>query len=146
MFFWCSKFEVAKLFCPCPLLTPLGASLLDKYQVHSKLWNEKRSEQMMCCFQYILWFIYLFVSHLYDEFCQLGMNHRPIIPRLASAVINHWSAFCLQKASVRLIDYTALHKCVFLYAARTTLFLTSLRIIHLLGESRALRKWGANIF
>ena len=140
MFFWCSKFEVAKLFHPCPLLTPLGASLLNKYQVHYKLWNEVRSERMMRCFRYILWFIYLFVSHLYDEFCQFGMNHRPIIPRLASAVINHWSAFCLQKASVCLIDYTPLHKCVLLYAARTTLFLTSLRIVHSLGECRALRK------
>jgi len=52
----------------------------------------------------------LFMSHLYDGFCWLQMNHWSIIPQLASAVINHWPPLCLQKASVLLIDYTAPNK------------------------------------
>ena len=100
-----------------------------------KLWNEEVGGRDV-----------LFSMHslicLYDGFCRLQMNHWPISPQLASAVINHWSTFCLQKASVLLIDYTeAPHKCVFLHAAWTTLFLIGLCIIHSLNYSRPLRKW-----
>lgn len=68
----------------------------------------------------------LFSSHLYNEFCWLWINHWPVTPLLKFTVINCWSCFCLQKASVILIDFLASRKCVFLYAAWSTLFLIGL--------------------
>lgn len=72
------------------------------------------------------------------------MNRWPVPPLLEFAVIHRWSHFYLQKASVILIDFIAAHKCVFLYAAWSTLFLIGLFLFTQLFQ--AIQKMESELF